>query len=109
MTTGPTDGKVTTPAGGPGGMPLALSLSEGLDRAFNMEEWITMKRMTKKTRTAIALCQATRKATLKTYPASKSVESRTSPERQEMIGTEQTNRALLAPNAPDSDGLQSAP
>ena len=30
MTTGPTDGKVTTPAGGPGGMPLALRLSEGL-------------------------------------------------------------------------------
>lgn len=30
MTTGPTDGKVTTPAGGPGGMPLALPLSEGL-------------------------------------------------------------------------------
>ena len=30
MTTGPTDGKVTTAAGGPGGMPLALRLSEGL-------------------------------------------------------------------------------
>jgi len=30
MTTGPTDGKVTTPAGGPDGMPLALRLNEGL-------------------------------------------------------------------------------
>ena len=30
MTTGPTDGKVTTPAGGPGGMPLALASNEGL-------------------------------------------------------------------------------
>ena len=30
MTTGPTDGTVTTAAGGPGGMPLALSLNEGL-------------------------------------------------------------------------------
>ena len=30
MTTGPTDGKVTTPAGGPVGMPLALRLNEGL-------------------------------------------------------------------------------
>ncbi len=30
MTTGPTDVKVTTTAGGPGGMPLALRLSEGL-------------------------------------------------------------------------------
>ena len=30
MTTGPTDVKVTTAAGGPDGMPLALRLSEGL-------------------------------------------------------------------------------
>lgn len=30
MTTGPTAGKVTTPAGGPDGMPLALRLNEGL-------------------------------------------------------------------------------
>ena len=30
MTTGPTDGKVTTAAGGPDGMPLAHGLSEGL-------------------------------------------------------------------------------
>ena len=30
MTTGPTDVKVTTTAGGPGGMPLALRLNEGL-------------------------------------------------------------------------------
>ena len=37
MTTGPTDGKVTTPAGGPGGMPLALSLNEGLDLAVCCE------------------------------------------------------------------------
>ena len=33
MTTGPTDGNVTTPAGGPGGMPLALASNEGLDLA----------------------------------------------------------------------------
>ena len=33
MTTGPTDGKVPTPAGGPGGLPLALRLSEGLGLA----------------------------------------------------------------------------
>ena len=32
MTTGPTDVKVTTAAGGPGGMPLALKLNEGLGR-----------------------------------------------------------------------------
>ena len=30
MTTGPTDAKVTTAAGGPDGMPLALKLNEGL-------------------------------------------------------------------------------
>ena len=30
MTTGPTDGKVTTAADGPDGMPLALKLNEGL-------------------------------------------------------------------------------
>ena len=30
MTTGPTEGKCANPAGGPGGMPLALRLSEGL-------------------------------------------------------------------------------
>ena len=30
MTTGPTDEESTTAAGGPGGMPLALRLSEGL-------------------------------------------------------------------------------
>ena len=30
MTTGPTDGTVTTAAGGPDGMPLALRFSEGL-------------------------------------------------------------------------------
>jgi len=30
MMTGPTDGKCGTPAGGPGGMPLALRLNEGL-------------------------------------------------------------------------------
>ena len=30
MTTGPTDGKCANPAGGPGGMPLALRLNEGL-------------------------------------------------------------------------------
>ena len=30
MTTGPTDGTVTTAAGGPGGMPLALKLNEEL-------------------------------------------------------------------------------
>ena len=30
MTTGPTDVKVTTTAGGPGGIPLALRLNEGL-------------------------------------------------------------------------------
>ena len=30
MTTGPTDVKVTTAAGGPDGMPLALKLNEGL-------------------------------------------------------------------------------
>ena len=30
MTPGPTDARVTTAAGGPGGMPLALRLSEGL-------------------------------------------------------------------------------
>ena len=30
MTTGPTDGTVTTAAGGPDGMPLALKLNEGL-------------------------------------------------------------------------------
>ena len=33
MTTGPTDVKVTTAAGGPDGMPLALKLNEGLDIA----------------------------------------------------------------------------
>ena len=33
MTTGPTDAKVTTAAGGPGGMPAALRLSEGLGLA----------------------------------------------------------------------------
>ena len=33
MTTGPTDVKVTTAAGGPDGMPLALRLSEGLGRS----------------------------------------------------------------------------
>ena len=30
MTTGPPDGKCANPAGGPGGMPLALRLNEGL-------------------------------------------------------------------------------
>jgi hypothetical protein len=30
MTLGPTAGKCANPAGGPGGMPLALRLSEGL-------------------------------------------------------------------------------
>ena len=30
MTPGPTDGKCANPAGGPGGMPLALKLNEGL-------------------------------------------------------------------------------
>ena len=30
MTTGPTDGTVTTAAGGPDGMPLALKFNEGL-------------------------------------------------------------------------------
>ena len=30
MTPGPTDGKCANPAGGPGGMPLALRLNEGL-------------------------------------------------------------------------------
>lgn len=30
MTPGPTEGKCANPAGGPGGMPLALPLSEGL-------------------------------------------------------------------------------
>jgi hypothetical protein len=30
MTTGPNDGKCGTPAGGPGGMPAALRLNEGL-------------------------------------------------------------------------------
>ena len=30
MTTGPTDGECGNPAGGPGGMPLALRLNEGL-------------------------------------------------------------------------------
>ena len=33
MTTGPTDGTVTTAADGPGGMPLALRLNEGLGLA----------------------------------------------------------------------------
>ena len=33
MTTGPTDGTVTTAAGGPDGMPLALKLNEGLGLA----------------------------------------------------------------------------
>ena len=33
MTTGPNDGKCANPAGGPGGMPLALRSNEGLDLA----------------------------------------------------------------------------
>ena len=33
MTTGPTDGTSTEAAGGPGGMPLSLRLSEGLGLA----------------------------------------------------------------------------
>ena len=33
MTTGPADGKCANPAGGPGGMPLALRLNEGIDPA----------------------------------------------------------------------------
>ena len=36
MTTGPTDVKVTTAAGGPDGMPLALKLNEGLGHSPTM-------------------------------------------------------------------------
>jgi len=37
MTPGPTDGKCGNPAGGPGGMPLALRLNEGLGRTVCCE------------------------------------------------------------------------
>jgi hypothetical protein len=44
MTTGPNDGKCGTPAGGPGGMPAALRLNEGLGHALGPEReeaWTT--------------------------------------------------------------------
>ena len=36
MTTGPTEGKCANPAGGPGGMPLALKFNEGLGVSARM-------------------------------------------------------------------------
>ena len=36
MTPGPLDGKCANPAGGPGGMPLALPLSEGLGLTWRL-------------------------------------------------------------------------
>ena len=39
MTTGPTEGKCANPDGGPGGMPLALRLSEVLGVAGELSEW----------------------------------------------------------------------
>ena len=43
MTTGPTDVKVTTAAGGPDGMPLALKLNEGLGAASEAREYPACK------------------------------------------------------------------
>jgi hypothetical protein len=40
MTTGPTDVKVTTAAGGPDGMPLALKLNEGLGVSVGSNVWL---------------------------------------------------------------------
>lgn len=42
MTTGPNDGKCTNPAGGPGGMPAALRLSEGLGIALRRRRLLSI-------------------------------------------------------------------
>ena len=47
MTTGPTDVKVTTAAGGPDGMPLALKLNEGLGRTGLARLCLTLLRQPK--------------------------------------------------------------